>query len=122
MSRASYVGAPAAFELNQACVLINQAFGDFGCYQVGSSLERRDYRDVDVRFIMADERFAEFFPAGGNQLDPRWSLICSAISLWLSKHTGLPVDFQIQQQTAANAMFPRPARRQPLGIFVEPRT
>lgn len=60
--RASYVGVPAIFELNAACVLINKALGpDFGCYHVGSSLQRRDYRDVDVRYIMEDARYSMMF-------------------------------------------------------------
>lgn len=59
--RASYVGVPEIFELNAACQLINKAFDDFGCYHVGSSLDRRDYRDVDVRYIMSDEKFSALF-------------------------------------------------------------
>lgn len=60
--RASFVGVPEVFELQAACVLINKAYDGHGhCYHVGSSLERRDYRDVDVRFIMDDEKFCELF-------------------------------------------------------------
>lgn len=59
--RGSWLGVPEAFELNAACVLINKALGSFGCYQVGSSLQKRDYRDVDVRYIMDDERFCAMF-------------------------------------------------------------
>lgn len=56
----------------------------------------------------------------GNQHDPRWALICSAVSLYLAKHSGLPVDFQIQRASKANAEYPG-LRRHPLGIFLEPK-
>lgn len=118
--RANYLPAPHYFNLNMACRVLNDAFGDFGCYLVGSSLERRDYRDVDVRYIMADAAFAAMFPGTDPkrcQMDARWSLICAAIALYLSQHSGgLPIDFQIQQQTYANASNPK-GRRHPLGIF-----
>lgn len=102
--KASYVGAPAVFALEQACRDINDAFGGYGCYLVGSALERADWRDVDVRFIMKDEDFAVLFPNAGQcwEQDPRWLLLTVSISERLSKITGLPIDFQIQPQTHAN--------------------
>lgn len=122
MKRANWLPAPAAFNLSMACVAVNKAFGDhFGCYLVGSSLRKRDYRDVDVRLILADEEFARLFGEGAQscpQLNPTWSLFCSAISLFLQTHTGLPVDFQIQQQTEANKEFGGAEhQRHPLGVF-----
>lgn len=122
MKRANWLPAPAAFNLSMACVAVNKAFGDsFGCYLVGSSLRKRDYRDVDVRLILADEEFARLFGEGAQscpQLNPTWSLFCSAISLFLQTHTGLPVDFQIQQQTEANKEFGGTEHtRHPLGVF-----
>lgn len=120
--RANWLPAPAAFNLSMACVIVNKAFDGFGCYLVGSSLKKRDYRDVDVRFIMSDEAFAKLFGEGFDrcpQLSPAWSLLCSSISLFLQTHSGLPVDFQIQQQTKANEEFGGPGHeRHPLGIFV----
>lgn len=109
--KASYIGAPAVFALESACQQINDAFGSFGCYVVGSSLERPDWRDVDVRYIMADEEFvklfpnAVMFPNGGGcwEQDPRWLILTVSISERLSKLTGLPIDFQFQPQTHANA-------------------
>ncbi len=107
--KASHVGAPAIFELELLCRHINEAFGeDFGCYHVGSSRERADWRDVDVRLIMADDEFAALFPSVGQhwEHDARWLLMTVAISEWLSKRTALPIDFQFQPQTHANALFP----------------
>lgn len=116
--RANYVPAPHFYNLNQACVLLNQAFGGFGCYLVGSALERRDFRDVDVRLILEDAEYARLFrsPEGG-WLDPFWSLLCTTISAWLSQQSGLPIDFQIQQQTKANAEHS--GKRSALGIFLD---
>lgn len=104
--KACYVGAPAIFALERECRTLTDAFGGFGCYLVGSSLQRPDWRDVDVRFILSDEEFEHLFPdAGLNGLwehDPRWLLLTVAISGHLSKATGLPIDFQFQPQTHAN--------------------
>jgi len=107
----NHVGAPAIFQLDLACRQICEAFGLYGCYLVGSALQRPDWRDVDVRFIMPDEEFARLFPDavifpdgnGAWEQDPRWCLLVVSISAWLSKITGLPVDFQFQPQTHANA-------------------
>jgi len=35
-------------------------------------------------------------------------VMCSSISLYLSQHSGLPVDFQIQQASNANAQYAGP--------------
>lgn len=113
--RANYIPGPHFYKLNQACCFINQAFGGFGCYLVGSSLERRDYRDVDVRLILNDEEYARLFRSTDGWLNPFWSLLCTALSDWLSQQTGLPIDFQIQQQTHANATHS--GKRTALGIF-----
>lgn len=117
--KASHVGAPAIFALNEACVVINDAFGDFGCYLVGSALERPDWRDVDVRFIMDDDEFAKLFPdaalhSAAWEHDARWVLLTVSIAERLSKLTGLPIDFQFQPQTFANERHKGP--RNALGI------
>lgn len=102
--KANYVGAPAIFALELACREISDAFDGYGCYLVGSALERPDWRDVDVSFIMPDEKFAELFPDAGQhwEWDTRWLLLTVSISERLSKITGLPIDFKFQPQTHAN--------------------
>ena len=100
-----YIGAPACFALEQACQHISDALGGYGCYVVGSALERQDWRDVDVRYILSDEEFEKLFPNAIGKCwehDARWLLLTVSISSWLSKQTGLPIDFQIQPQTHAN--------------------
>jgi hypothetical protein len=118
--KASYVGAPAIFALELECKHLNAAFDGFGCYLVGSALDRADWRDVDVRLIMADDKFYALFPdvpriqAGLWEHDPRWLLMTAALSERLSRITGLPIDFQFQPQTHANKMHDGP--RSALGL------
>jgi hypothetical protein len=114
--RVNHLPAPAVFHLDHACRMIHDAFDDTP-YLVGSSLVRRDYRDVDVRLILADEKFDHLFPDAftAPRYHPLWSLICSTISDWLAKQSGLPIDFQIQRRTEANAQYP--GARSALGMF-----
>jgi len=119
-----YIGAPKVFALESACRLINAAFGDFGCYLVGSALERADWRDVDIRFIMPDEDFKKVFPEAWVigalwEHDARWLLINTAIAEHLSRLTQLPIDFQIQPQTFANEKHP--GQRSAIGLQVVAR-
>lgn len=123
MKRANYLPAPAFFELNHACKMVNEAFAQregVCCYLVGSSLENREYRDVDVRAILPDDEFDRLFPAAKTSephLDATWSLMCASLALWLQQRTGLPVDFQFQRRTQANEQHPD-AERHALGIFL----
>lgn len=117
-TKASYVGAPAIFTLELACQHLNRAFGGFGVYLVGSSLERPDWRDVDLRMILSDADFAVLFPNAGEhwECDPRWLVMTTAISAWLSQQSSLPVDFQFQPQTHANARHG--GRRNAMGMEI----
>lgn len=113
--RANWLGAPQMFNLNMACLAVSEAFGI--PYLVGSALTHRDHRDVDVRCILDDTRFAAIFGTQvGAVYNARLALLNASISLWLSQHSGLPVDFQFQQQTDANAKFD--GARHAIGLFV----
>lgn len=121
--KVSYVGAPAIFALDHACRSLTEAFGGFGCYLVGSALERPDYRDVDVRFILSDEEFVNLFPDAYErafQHDARWLVINVAIANWLAKESGLLIDFQFQPQTWANKWHEGP--RHALGLRYSKRS
>lgn len=120
--KGNYIGAPACFALEQACQHLRRAFGQYGIYQVGSSLERADWRDVDVRYILDDAAFEKLFPDAGRhwECDSRWLILTTAISGWLSKQTGLPIDFQFQPQTHANERHKGP--RNALGLTFAPRS
>lgn len=114
--RATYVGSPALFKLNHAALIVARAF-DSTPYLVGSALERREFRDVDVRVMLDDDEFDRLFPGASTPAHshPLWSLLCASISDWLSAATGLPVDFQVQRRDEANAQYPGP--RSALGIY-----
>lgn len=118
MKRANWIGVPAYYNLNLACSVLVEAFGP-SVYLVGSSIERRDYRDVDIRCILADDHYDRLFPglSGNPQVDALWSLMCVSISEWLSARTGLPVDFQIQGQSEANEKHGGP--RHMIGLFLD---
>jgi hypothetical protein len=109
--RGSYLSVSQQYALNAACKQVAYLF-TYGVYQVGSSLTRRDWRDVDLRCIIDDEEFYRMFghPKGPALL--KFLNVC--VSDWLSARTGLPIDFQFQQQSAANAEFDGP--RNAVGI------
>jgi hypothetical protein len=117
--RVNYLPATNSYNLNQACVIVNQALGEYGCYLVGSSITRRDFRDVDVRFIMEDASYDRLFKQADGWVNPLWSLMCTTFSMWLSKQSDLQVDFQIQRMTQANEKHSTKTghERQALGIF-----
>ena len=99
--------------LDAACGLVRRAFGH-PPYLVGSagfSAASPDgtYRDVDVRLILDDDEFEAACPT-----QERWELLCLGIGAFLRERTGLPVDFQVQQMTAANSKHDKP--RNPLGM------
>jgi hypothetical protein len=113
-ARGNFLPAPHAYRLDQAVLPLVSAFGQC-IYQVGSSLHTRDYRDVDVRAILSDEQFARLFPNGN--LDALLSVMTTAISAQLSLASGLPIDFQFQKQSEANARFD--GSRSAVGIFCD---
>jgi len=104
----NYMTPEQRFRLDEACRVFEESF-DFGVYLVGSVMSRPDFRDVDVRAIVADETFARLYPRADPKnpmRDAYWALVMAALSLYLRVATGLPIDFQVQQQTAANEEFP----------------
>ncbi len=120
-----YIGPPGCFELEMAMKHVGDAFGRHCSYVVGSTLERPDWRDVDVRMILDDDEFAKLFPnvdlkngAAVWEFDPRWLLLNVAITDWLRKHTGLPVDFQMQPRTFANERHKK--KRNAVGLTFAP--
>jgi hypothetical protein len=122
-----HVGVPAIFALELACQHINSAFSDsFGCYVVGSALERPDWRDVDVVCILGDDEFKKLFPDVARvdyctwEHDPRWLLLTISLSKYLSDQAAVPVDFKFQPQTWANEHHP--GRRNAIGMrYASPR-
>jgi hypothetical protein len=100
--RASYLTVAQQFNLNAVCRSLIPPFGHH-TYQVGSSLERVDYHDVDLRCILDDTDFDRMF--SGETKEASLLFLNTAVSEWLSARTGLPIDFQFQRQTDANEQF-----------------
>lgn len=87
-----------------------RAFGGM-CYHVGSSLtSNHDWRDVDVRLLLPDDEYARM--GLGDPANPqhskRWVSHILAWSHFGKVLTGLPIDFQIQQQSHANLTYSGP--------------
>lgn len=110
-----YLPAPALDKLDLASVLVREVLDDTP-YLVGSCLVRADYRDIDIRTILTDERFDELFPSHPHR-DPLRHLVQRAITEHYVTATGLEnIDFQIQRFTTANEKYPTGARH-PLGTY-----
>lgn len=92
--RVSFLHGVDFMRLNDACIRITEAFGEHP-YLVGSVTRSPDFRDVDVRSILADDDFDARF----GEREFFWSLFCMAVSEYLRVATGLPVDFQVQRQS-----------------------
>lgn len=100
------VGMPASIKLDEFGVLVESAF-DAVPYLVGSALKTTRWRDVDVRVLLPDADYEKLFG------DPRyphsclkWCALVRAFSALGKEMTGLPIDFQIQHQSYANAQYP----------------
>ena len=102
--RACYLSVQELYNLNVNCAPLAKLYG-YGVYLVGSVLTRANYRDVDVRCILADEEFDRMFGTDEELVAKRTRFLGVAISEWLSNRTSLPVDFQFQRQTEANKEF-----------------
>lgn len=109
------VGMPAALLLDEFGSQVWAAFG-YPPYLVGSALRGKGWRDVDVRLILPD---AEYEAMGlGDPKDShrnaKWVALVLAFSALGRQMTGLPIDFQIDQQTRANEEHDEP--RSALGV------
>lgn len=101
------VGFPACLKLQEFGSHVWSAFGEVP-YHVGSSLlEKKDWRDVDVRLLLDDGVYASmgFGDPTDQHQNGKWVALCLAFSALGKEMTGLPIDFQIQQRTWANETF-----------------
>lgn len=98
MARATFLGPHEMMRLRDFGGMLRVTFRGEVPYQVGSSLARADFRDVDVRIILPDDDVT----ALGRILDvKRLNVLLSG---WGGEVTGLPIDCQIQGLTEANAI------------------
>ena len=95
--------------------IVRSAFGD-PPYLVGSALHGKQWRDVDVRMILGDDAWIalELGDPCRPHTNAKWVSLCLAYSALGKSLTGLPIDFQIQQQTRANEQYDGP--RSALGL------
>lgn len=108
MSRATYLQLTDLRLLQAWAHEVSAMFRGAMPYLVGSATERPDFRDVDVRLILCDDHYAKVRKRLNIQH------LGLAVSLWGQRATGLPIDFQVQQQTAANKTHDKP--RHPLAM------
>jgi len=109
------VGMPAYLKLEAFGGVVWSVFGH-PPYLVGSALFSKKWRDVDVRLILPDDEFERWC---GELTRPRclneqWNGLCLAFAALGAEMTGLPIDFQIDQQTQANEDYPE--SRSALGV------
>ncbi len=98
-------GMPAGIWLTKFGVIVRDYFGHVP-YQVGSSVESKQWRDVDVRLILPDEEFEERFGKNRNaQTNRQLAAVTLAFAALGQQMTGLPIDFQIQPQSWANDRY-----------------
>lgn len=100
-------GMPASLALEEFGALVNEVFGVTACYHVGSSLRGKQWRDVDVRVILEDDAYAAWGLGDPQRQhhNGKWVGLVRAFSALGTQMTGLPIDFQIQQQTAASEEY-----------------
>ena len=99
-TKGCYLSTLELHELDEACAPFLSAFGEHP-YLVGSAGLRSDFRDVDVRLILADDEYDALFA----ERKGLWALLSRLGSTYLRVRTGLPVDFQVQRRTEANAKY-----------------
>lgn len=92
--RAHYLTTVEWFNLNTVIQPICKMF-DYQVFLVGSCLEKRDFRDVDIRIIKDDY-------IGILSSEYERKVISMIISEWLSNRTGLLIDLQMQAMKEAD--------------------
>lgn len=114
------VGMPAAMYLEEFGWHVWAAFGQ-PPYLVGSATAGKAWRDVDVRVILDDAAYEAMDLGDPNypHQNAKWVSLCMAYAALGKTITGLPIDFQIQAQTRANALYK--GERHALGIELRER-
>jgi hypothetical protein len=119
------VGMPTTLLLDEFGYLVWCAFGNYP-YHVGSSVFNKTWRDVDVRLILSDEEYErmELGDPKNPHVNRKWVAMTLAFSALGKTMTGLPIDFQIQQQSDANTTYPQKENcvRSALGCVTRIRT
>lgn len=96
---AHYLSTVQWFNLNTCVQPICKMFG-YQVFLVGSALQRKDWRDVDIRIIVNLDSYGEWFKTEHHR-----KCMGMMMSEWLSARTGLPIDLQIQGMDEANKEY-----------------
>jgi hypothetical protein len=110
-NRATFMTPHEVRRLDWACAPLRRAFGHPPVL-VGSVLTSPDYRDIDVRLVLADADL-ESFTLGSKD---RHMLLNVAFTDLIARAANAPasIDFQFQSQTEAATFDGQP--RNPLGV------
>lgn len=110
--RANYLPSPLAlFKLDVFGGLVRELIGDVP-YLVGSVHHKPDYRDVDIRIMLDDERFEAIFGGDGLWItNDALKLFNMALSALAREMTGLEIDCQFQRRSDANKEYGGEPRR-----------
>ena len=99
------VGQPAYMKLMIWGDVLYRAFGAHA-YHVGSSVMSKEWRDVDVVILLDEKEWADLFGTlHGNEVEARYNVLCTALSVWGREFTGLPIDFKFQPRDHANEKY-----------------
>lgn len=116
--RGNYLNVDQQFILQHACRVLWEA--GLSCYQVGSSLTRPDYRDVDIRAILHNHECPKEDVWRNLIKNPAaQKLVEMSISSLLQRMTRLPIDFQIQTMEQANDDPKNEGPRNAIGMHVD---
>ena len=113
---------PAWLKLHIFGAILIDMFGEHA-YLVGSSTESKTWRDVDVRLRLEDDAWLHLLgreqqnAVNGLPLGSRKAALELAFSALGKEITGLPIDFQIQDQATWSKHKDR--WRDPLGLDVD---
>jgi hypothetical protein len=104
------IGQPQHMLLCQFGDLVQDAFGTYNVYHVGSSMAGEktvSWRDVDVRVLLSPEQWKALglLEPANYFLDQKWRALCIVFSQYGRHVTGLPIDFQLQRLPDANEEF-----------------
>jgi hypothetical protein len=101
------IGMPSCLYLHEFGEVLSHAFDGAYAYQVGSSLFGSRWRDVDIRIMLDDEKYAAmgFGDPDRPHSNAKWCAYTMAFSELGRRMTGLPIDFQVQQTTWANNQY-----------------
>jgi hypothetical protein len=114
----SGIGPHQQLLLDQFGQLVEAAWGELG-YRVGSSTRGADWRDIDIRVMLSNDEFerrlGRVWQEGLRHRHLPYRAEMLAWSTLGHKMTGLPIDFQVQRLTEADAKYPD-GYRIPIGL------